>query len=443
MNILAQDFTRKSLFKYALPSILTMLFLSTYTIVDGLFVAQFVGEDGFSALNIVWPVFNVVLALGLMFASGGTAVMGRLMGQRREKEARSFLSVLYLIAIGLGVILTVLILRFSHEITLFLGVEADLYGYALDYLRTLGLFATTYFLQVFVQTFFGLAGNPKIGFYACFAGGLTNIVLDYVFISPHMLNLGVKGAALATGLGNCVPAVVGLLYFGFHRKGTLYFETPIFHGKQLAQSICNGCSELVGQLSTAITTLLFNLILLDLVGKSGVASIAVILYIQMVQTALYFGYAMGVAPIISYQYGAGDTAGLRKVLGISWQFIAVISLVVIGFSLVFARSAVSIFIASTSPTFAMATQGLRIFSIAYLFMGVNIFMSSLFTALSNGMVSAMLSMSRTFVFLLVCLVTLPHFFHLNGVWLAVPLAEFLAFWVACYCYKRGRIPYGY
>lgn len=443
MNILAKDFTRKSLISYALPSILMMLFLSTYTIVDGLFVAQFVGEDGFAALNIAWPVFNIVLAIGLMLATGGTAVMGRLMGQQRDKEARSFLSLLYLVALGLGILVTSLILIFSHEIILFLGVEAELYDDAIGYLRTLGLFATTYFLQVFIQSFFVLAGKPMIGFLACFAGGITNIILDCIFISPQLLGLGVSGAALATGLGNCIPALFGLFYFAFKRKGTLYFEKPTLQIKQLFRSMYNGASELVGQLSTALTSLMFNLILLDLVGKSGVAAIGVILYIQMMQTALYFGYAIGVAPIISYKYAAGDKAGLQKVLRISFQFIAIISVVVIAFSLLFANPAVSIFISPTSTTFAMATHGLRLFSIAYLFMGVNVFMSSMFTALSNGTVSAVLSMSRTLVFLVASLMILPIFFHLNGVWLAVPLAECLACLVSVYFYRRGKLTYGY
>ncbi len=438
MNILSKDFTRKSLITYAFPTILMMIFLSTYTIVDGLFVAHYVGEDGFAALNIVWPVFNVVLAIGLMFATGGTAVMGRLMGQGRDGEARSFLSILYLVAMGLGVVVTLIIQLFCHEITLFLGVEADLYDHGMAYLRTLGFFATSYFLQVFVQSFFVLAGKPTLGFLACFAGGLTNIFLDYLFISPHLLNFGVTGAALATGLGNCVPSLFGLFCFIANRKGTLYFGRPVFHGKQLLQSIFNGSSELVGQLSTAVTSLLFNLILLNLVGTAGVASIGVILYIQMIQTALYLGYSMGVAPIISYKYGAGDAAGLRKVLQISLQCIAVISLAVIAFSLAFAEPAVAIFISPDSTTFAMATHGLRLFSIAYLFMGFNVFVSAMFTALSNGAVSALLSVSRTLVFLVTSLLILPYFFHLNGVWLAVPLAESLAFLVALFFYRSER-----
>ncbi len=443
MNILAKDFNTKSLIKYVCPTILMMVFMSTYTIVDGLFVANYVGEDALAAVNMVWPTFNIVLAIGLMFSTGGTAVMGRLMGEGKTKQARSFLSVLYIVAIVLGVLLTTIFLCFSDEIIRFLGVNDDLFLYAKDYFTTLGFFSTSFFLQVFVQSFFVLAGKPIIGFTTCLLGGITNIVLDYIFIAPNMMNMGIAGAGLATGLGNCVPALFGLVYFGFYRNGTLYFEKPILKTKILYQSMFNGLSELVSQLSTAVTTLLFNVILLEIAGKSGVASISVILYIQMLQTAIYFGYAIGVAPIISYKYGAGDGKGLKKVLNISFKFTAVISTFVIVLSLLFGEYAISIFINRTSETFDMAVNGLKIFSIAYLFMGINVFMSAMFTALSNGKVSAILSLTRTLVFLVGSLLILPYFWQLNGVWLAVPLAELLAFVLSIYFFKKGKKEYGF
>ena len=443
MNILAKDFNTKSLIKYVLPTILMMIFMSTYTIVDGLFVANLVGEDALSAINIIMPIINILLAIGLMFATGGTAIMGRLMGEGKDKEARSFLSILYIVAIILGLILSTIFFSFPDEIVNLLGANEELYPYAMDYLRTLSFFCIAVFLQVFVQSFFVLAGKPILGFGICFLGGMTNIVLDYVFISPDMLDLGISGAGLATGLGNCVPAIFGLIYFSFNRKGTLYFQKPILKIKLLFQSMFNGMSELVSQLSTAVTTLLFNIILLDIVGKSGVASISVILYIQLLQTAIYFGYAMGVAPIISYKYGANDTNGLKNVINISFKFTAIVSGLVILSSLLLGEYAIQIFISKDSETFSMAVKGLKIFSTAYIFMGVNVFMSSMFTALSNGKVSAILSLNRTLVFLVGSLIVLPYFLHINGVWLAVPFAEMLAFLLSIYCYKKGKIQYGF
>lgn len=442
-NILAKQFNTKSLLSYAFPTIIMMLFMSTYTLVDGLFVAQYVGEDALSAINIVMPMINVFLAIGLMFSTGSTAVMGRLMGQGKSELARRFLSLVYLTAITLGVLLTGLFFFFSDRFVLLLGGGGELFDLSKAYLISNCFFAVTIFLQTFSQSFFVLAGKPMLGFGICAMGGITNMVLDYVFIAPNMLNMGIAGAGLATGLGNTVPALFGLIYFSCNRKGTLYFQSPTLQLKLLLNSIINGSSELVSQLSTAVTTLIFNFILLDLVGSAGVASISVIYYVQLVQISIYLGFAIGIAPIISYKFGAGDQDQLSKILSIAFAFIAVASLTITAVTILFSDVAVAIFIPRTSATFAMAEHGLVLFSTCYLFMGFNLLMSSVFTALSNGKVSALLSLSRTFVFLLACLWILPQIWGLNGVWLAVPVAELLAFGLTLYCYHKNKLRYRY
>ncbi|MFI3175796.1 MAG: MATE family efflux transporter [Bacillota bacterium] len=436
MNVLNTHFTTKSLLQYAFPSICMMIFLSIYTIVDGVFVAQFVGETALSAINIVYPILCIYFAIAMMFATGGTAIMGKLMGEQKDDEARSFLSLLYLVATAIAIFLGIISFLFPHEIVKLLGAKEELIPYAYDYFISLSPFALGFFLQVYVQVFFVLVGKPTQGFFVCFLGGITNIVLDYVFISPNMMNLGITGAGLATGIGNSIPAVYGLVYFFCNRKGSLYFEKPIFRWKMLVQSMYNGSSELVSQLSTAITTLLFNVILFDLVGADGVAAISVILYIQMMQIGIYFGYSIGIAPIISYKFGEQNKLELDEVVKISFRFLGIVSILIISLSFIFAELATGIFIARDSSTFAMTTKGLRIFSIAYLFMGINIFMSSLFTALSNGKVSAILSLSRTFLFLVGSLLVLPKLIGIVGVWLAVPIAEGLTFFMSYYFYKK-------
>lgn len=443
MNILATEFNTKSLLKYAMPTVLMMLFMSTYMIIDGVFVAQLVGEDALSAINIVLPIINVILAIGLMFATGGTAVMGRLMGEGKVEEARSFLSILYIVGIVLGGLLTSILLLFSNQIVRFLGANDTLFILAKSYLIILAFFAIAMFLQVFVQSFFVLAGKPMIGFGVCLLGGISNIVLDYILISPRLFNLGITGAGIATGIGNTIPAVFGILYFVLNKKGTLFFGEPKMNRKLLLQSMFNGMSELVSQLSTAVTTLLFNIILLKIAGNAGVASISVILYIQMIQTAIYFGYSIGVAPILSYKYGEKNHKQLQSVSRISFLFLAAISIGVIGFSLLLDDIAVGIFISPESSTYEMAKNGLRLFSIAYLFMGLNIFMSCLFTALSNGIVSAILSLSRTLLFLVTSLIFLPMILGVTGVWLAVPVAEGLSFLLALYFYRKNKSVYKY
>ncbi len=436
MNILSTHFNTKSLLKYAFPSICMMIFLSIYTIIDGIFVARFVGEDALSAINIVYPILCIYFAIAMMFAMGGTAIMGKFMGEKKEDEARSFLSVLFLVATFISILLLIVSFLFPSEIVTLLGAKGDLFPYAYDYFLALSPFALGFFLQIYVQSFFVLAGKPIAGFAICFLGGITNIVLDYVFIAPNMMNLGITGAGLATGIGNSVPALYGSIYFFCNKKGVLYFGKPIFRCKLLLQSMCNGMSELVSQLSTAITTLLFNVILFELAGPDGVASISIILYIQMIQIGIYFGYSIGIAPIISYKYGEQNKSELDEVVKISFRFIGIVSCIIIFLSFVFSDFAVGIFIDKDSSTFAMARDGLRIFSIAYLFMGINIFMSSLFTALSNGKISAMLSLARTFLFLVGSLLLLPKVIGITGVWLAVPVAEGLTFFISYYYYKK-------
>lgn len=442
-NILAKQFHTKSLLSYAFPTIIMMLFMSTYTLVDGLFVAKYVGEDALSAINIVMPMINVFLAIGLMFSTGSTAVMGRLMGQGKDELARRFLSLIYLTAIGLGVILTGLFFFFSDQCVLLLGGGGQLFDLSKAYLISNCFFAVTIFLQTFSQSFFVLAGKPMLGFGICALGGITNMVLDYLFIAPNMMNLGIAGAGLATGLGNTVPALFGLIYFSLNRKGTLHFQRPVLQPKLLLTSIGNGSSELVSQLSTAVTTLIFNFILLDIAGSAGVASISVIYYVQLIQISIYLGFSIGIAPIISYKFGAGDKEQLSQIMTISFRFIAVASIAITVITTVFSDVAVAIFIPRTSATFAMAEHGLVLFSTCYLFMGFNLLMSSVFTALSNGKVSALLSLSRTFVFLIASLLILPQAWGLSGVWLAVPMAELLAFSMTYYCYRRNKLRYGY
>ena len=442
-NILAQNFTTKSILKYTLPTILMTLFMSSYMIVDGIFVSNLVGEDALSAVNVVIPALSVVLAVGMMFGTGGVAIIGRFMGQNKYEEARGFLTTLYIIGGGLGIVFTILGYVFSDTIVIALGANELLLPYAQDYFMSLLPFLVPTIFQVFVQTFFVTAGKPELGFIICVLGGFTNMVLDYILIAPHLFDLGITGAGLATGLGSSVPGLFGLLYFMFHKKGNLYFTKPLWNLKIITQSMYNGMSEMVSNLSTAITTMMFNIIMLKLVGNSGVAAISVILYIQMFQMAIYMGYSFGVAPLLSYKYGEQNHEQLEKIVKTSLKVTGIISIAVVGLSWCFADLAISVFIAPESETFVLAKQGLMIFSIAYLFMGINVFVSAMFTALSNGKVSAILAICRTLVFTVVSLILLPKAFGIIGVWIAVPVAEALTLLCSIYFYKKNKSIYHY
>ncbi len=442
-NPLAKDFSMAALLKYTLPSIFTMIFLSTYTVIDGVFVSNFVGENALAAINIVFPLLGVLLAVSLMLATGGNAIIARFMGEGKNKEAREFLSVLYIIGTALGLLASLAVFTFPDAILKGLNVSESLYEPSKVYMLSLAGFAAPVVLQVLAQSFMVTAGKPTFGFIISVAGGITNIILDYVLISPNLGNLGIAGAGIATGIGNSIPGIIALFYFMFKRKGNLYFSKPKLKLKLLFQGMFNGSSELVSSLAGSVTTIMFNVILLSLVGDAGVAAISVILYLQMFQNAIYMGYSIGVAPIIGYKYGQGNKQALHKVMGQSLKITAAASVLVISATLLFSNQAVGIFISQDSATFEMARNGLILFSPAYLFMGFNIFFSAMFTSLSNGKISASISLLRTFVFLVSSLIVLPNIFGLNGVWLAVPIAEFLAFIIAVIFYRRYKKTYGY
>ncbi len=440
---LAKNFNMKDLLKYTLPSMFMMIFMSTYSIIDGVFVSSFVGESALAAVNLVMPLLGIVLAVGLMFSTGGNAVIAKLLGQGKQKEAQEFLTVIYIIGAVLGLLLTTFVYIFPDELLHLLNVSDNLYYLAKDYMLSLAGFLTPVFFMVFIQSFMVTAGHPMFGLLLSLAGGVTNIVLDYIFISPNLLNMGIVGAGLATGIGNAIPGVIGFFYFIFNRKCVLRFVKPKLKITTLFESMFNGSSELVGSLATSITTLMFNFILMNLVGDAGVAAISVILYIQMFQNAIYTGYTLGVSPIIAFKYGEQNYNGLHTVVKHSFKVIFIASIFVIALTLMFSHEAVGIFISRDSATFEMAKNGLLLFLPAYLFMGFNIFFSAMFTSLSNGKVSATISVLRSLVFIVLALLILPQIFNLNGVWLAVPVAEFLAILVSFYYYKKNKSHYHY
>ncbi len=440
---LAKNFNMAQLIKYTLPSIIMAVLMSTYSIIDGVFVSSFVGESALAAVNLIMPIVGVVLAVGLMFATGGNAVIAKFLGQGNSRQAQEFLTVIYIIGGVLGATLSTLLFMFPDELLALLNVSENLYPAAKNYLLSIAGFIIPIFFMVLTQSFMVTAGKPGLGLVLSLSGGITNIILDYIFISPNMLNLGITGAGLATGIGNSVPGVIGFIYFILNRRGILHFVMPKLDIKTLGQSIFNGLSELVGSLATSITTMMFNLILLTMVGDSGVAAISVILYIQMFQNAIYSGYTLGVSPIIAYKYGEGSNSGLRKVISQSLKITAVASALVIALTLIFSDEAVSIFISRDSATFNMAKSGLMMFIPAYIFMGFNLFFSAMFTSLSNGKASAIISVLRSLVFIVLSLAVLPQLLGLNGVWLAIPVAEALAIIVSIYFYKKKKKQYNY
>lgn len=434
-NSIAKDFRFFSLLRFALPTIIMMVFMSLYTIVDGIFVSRLLGSDALSALNIVYPFISLTIACGVMIASGGSALCAKKMGEGKDREARELFSMLLLTAAVIGLLLLAVGTVFLRPLVRLLGATDLLMADSMTYLQVSLYFAPACVLQLFFQTFFVTAGNPGLGLALTVTGGLCNMIFDYLFMGP--LRFGIAGAALATGIGQLIPTVVGIFYFLFVRR-TLYIVRPRLRLRDLAQSCLNGFSEMVTNISNAVITYLFNIVMLRLLGEDGVAAITIVLYGQFLFNALYMGFSMGVAPIISFNHGRRNTLRLKRILKLCFQFIVGTSVMVTLTALLASPAIVGVFTPPSTNTYAITKHGFFLFSFNYLFAGINIFASAMFTAFNNGPVSALISFLRTFVFIAASILLLPQFLGVTGVWLSVPAAELLTLFLSLYLIRtRG------
>ncbi len=438
-NKLDRDYNALALFHYTIPSILSLLFMSLYQMVDAIFVSQFVSENALASINIVYPVISVVLAVTLMLSTGGSAIVARKLGEGKAQAAKEDFSVLILTTVILSALITIFTTFFMEPLLKFMGATPALWQDCYDYLRILILFMPAAALQLSFSSFFITAGKPNLGFILTILSGATNIFLDYLLIVK--IPMGISGAAWGTAIGYLVAAVPGLLYFLLQRKGTIFFVKPVLRIKMLGFACFNGSSEMVSNLSTAVTTLLFNKLALYYMGESGVAAITVVLYAQFLLTAVFMGFIGGAAPIFSFNLGSGNTARLRNLFRYSFFTVAALTLMIIITAYALASPIVSVYIRPESSSFSLALHGFLLFSTSYLFAGFNIYASGLFTALQNGKISALISGLRTFVFLVLSLLTLPLVLDADGIWLAVPVAELLSFVIAIGCIIKYRKQY--
>lgn len=429
-HIFDQKWSAASLLHFAFPTIVMMVFMGLYTIVDTIFVARFVSTDALSAINIVCPVINLTVGLGTMIAAGGSAVVSRKMGAGLEQEAKEDFTLLVLAAAGIGAAILICGTLWLNPILLALGASERLLPFCRDYLGLLLLFLPANVIQTVYANLFVTAGKPGLGFGLSVLAGLANILLDYVFIV--LGGMEIRGAALGTGLGYLIPAAAGTVFF-FRNRGALFFVKPRWRGALLTESCLNGSSEMVGQLAAALTTFLFNLTMMERLGEDGVAAVTIMIYSQFLLNTLFIGFSMGVAPVIGFHYGSGNRKQQRKILSICIRFLAAASLLIFALSISGGPLVVRMFTPDASRVYEIAAAGFPVFSVSFLFCGFNIFISALFTALSNGKVSAVLSFLRTFGLLCGGILLLPRLFGITGVWMAVPMAEGIMFFVSLGC----------
>ena len=416
---LNQEFTPLKLLRFAAPSIIMMMFMSLYTIIDGMFVSRFVGSNALSATNIVYPVVNIMIAIATMLATGGNAIISKYLGEGKKKEAKERLTMFVVITLIVSVIIMLITLIFLNQICYLLGSTDELLPYCRNYLMILAFFAPACMLQSLFQCYLVTAERPTLGLVLIILAGVLNAALDYVLI-VHC-HLGISGAALATGIGQSVPAVAGLIFFFVNKKGLCFTRFRMQFG-DFGRACYNGSSEMVSQLAAAIITFLFNAVMMRLAGANGVAAITIILYGEFLFNSFQLGFAVGIAPIIGFQYGAQNKAQLRRIYKTTFIFVIASSVAITIVAAILAKPIVTIF-TKDPETWELASVGFQIFAINFLFSGFNIASSGFFTALSNGKVSALISFCRTLFFTVVFLLVLPRVWGLNGAWIAIPASE--------------------
>ena len=425
---LSDHFTSGKLLRFTLPSIIMMIFTSIYSVVDGLFVSNLVGQNALSAVNIIFPVSMILSAAGFMLGSGGSAVVARTMGEGKAELANRYFSMIVLVTLGLGAVFSLGGALFIEPIARLAGASDLLIDSCVAYGRILLGGSVMFMLQATFQVFFVTAELPKTGLFFSLAAGATNIVMDYLLIGP--LNIGIAGAAWGTVLSYSVGGLLPLLYFLKPPRGALRLCRTRLYLRELKNACANGSSELMSNLSASVVSILFNLQLMCIIGESGVAAYSVMMYVDFAFAAVFLGFSMGSGPIISFHYGAGKEGELKSLFRKSVTVIGAASVSMVVLAQVLGRPLAMAFVGYNPELLEMTVHGFRIFALSYLFCGMGVYGSGFFTALCNGAVSALISFLRLFLFRGGMVILLPLFLKLDGIWLAVVVADALGALIA-------------
>lgn len=438
---LSEHFTYSKLLRFTFPSIIMMIFTSIYSVIDGLFVSNFAGKTALAAINIIYPFIMAVGALGFMMGTGGSALVGRLLGEgEKEKANKAFSLIVYTTAIA-GILLSALAFLLVPTVSRLFGASGQLLDYCILYGRICFLSMPCFMLQNVFQCFFITAEKPRLGLDVVLSAGITNMVLDFLFVA--VFGLGLKGAAIATVCGEIIGGLVPILYFAGRNHSLLRLGRTSFDAGSILKTCTNGSSELMTELSSSVVTVLYNTQLMKIAGENGVAAYSTIMYVNFIFVAIFLGYSLGSAPIISFHYCAGNHDELKNMRKKSLRLIAVWGIGMTIISHIFALPFARFFVGYDSELLAMTIHGFRIYAFVYLLNGFNIFGSSFFTALNNGMVSATISFLRTLVFEVICILLLPVYFGIDGIWSAVLVAEALALCVTSFFLITKRSRYHY
>ena len=438
---LSDHFSYSKLIKFTLPTIAMMIFTSIYGVVDGVFVSNCVGSDAFAAVNLIMPIIMILGSVGFMIGTGGSAIVSKTLGEGKKEKANEYFSMLVYLCVVSGVILSVIGIIFTGPIAVLLGAKGSIAKDCVTYGRTVFFMLTGLFLQNAFQSFLVVAEKPKLGLFVTLLAGFTNMFLDFLFV--YVLRFGVFGAALATGISQFVGSVIPIIYFAGGKNNVLKLTKCRFNKDIIIKTCINGSSEMVTNMSMSLVNILYNMQLMKYIGTNGVVAYGIIMYVGFIFVGTYMGYAVGSAPVISYHYGAGNKDELKNLFKRSLTIIIVSSAVMTLIAEIIAGYLAGIFVSYDNNLLELTTEAIRIYAVSYLISGVNIFASSFFTALNNGVVSAVISFMRMFVFQIVMILLLPVVLGISGIWTAVIAAEVLSVVISVMFLVKNRKKYSY
>ena len=438
---LSDKFSYGKLIRFTLPSVIMMIFTSVYCIIDGLFISNVAGHTSFAAINLIFPFLQITGGIGFMLGTGGTALVSKLLGEGRSDRANSVFTMLTTITAIAGATIGCIGIVFTEQIAIFLGADEVLLPYCVVYARIILLALPAFMLQNLFQSFLVAAERPKVGLATTLVAGFTNIVLDALLIV--VFDLGIVGAAIATALAQVVGGVVPLIYFVFSRTSILKFSRFRLDLHAILQASLNGSSELVTNISMSVVSMIYNFKLMQLIGQDGVSAYGVVMYVSFVFVAIFLGYAIGISPVVGYNYGAQNRAELKSIFRKSVILIGIVSVSLALIAFAFCEPLSAVFVGWEGAIFEITSYAFRCYSYAVIFSGICIFTSAFFTALNNGAVSATVSFLRMFLFQVVCVLVLSAIFGINGVWYSLFVAEALSFILSLTCLALNNKKYGY
>ena len=442
MNIsLSEHFNYRKLLRFTIPSIVMMIFTSIYGVVDGIFVSNFAGKIPFAAINLIMPYIMILGTVGFMVGTGGTALIAKTLGMGDREKANEIFSMLTYLCLGSGIVLSVVAVALLRPVAILLGAEGEILENCILYGRIVLPASVAYITQFAFQSFCVTAEKPNMSLVMTVVSGVCNIVLDALFVA--FFRWGLAGAAAATSIAQIVGAVIPLVYFSRPNDSLLRLGKCRFDGMALLRTCTNGASELMSNLSMSIVSMLYNLQLLKYAGENGIAAYGVIMYVNLFFLSIFIGFSIGSAPLIGYNHGAQNHTELKNLFKKSLVIIGMASVAMALSAVLLARPLAAIFVSYDAALLEMTIRGFMIYALSFLLCGFNIFGSSMFTALNNGLISALISFLRTLVCQIAAVLILPIFFELDGIWFSIVAAEFAAMVLTFFCFVKFRKRYHY